>query len=97
VHAFRLFIFVIRLLVGLHHVAVDGVSLGILLSDLSALYHGNILPSLPIQYLDYSTEEAKSLAANEFKDSAAFWAEYLHDCVPVRETVKPHMELHPLF
>jgi amino acid adenylation domain-containing protein len=43
-----------RLLLSMHHVASDGWSIGVLARELSALYLGQPLPELPVQYADYA-------------------------------------------
>lgn len=43
------------LLMNVHHVAFDGVSVGVLERDLWALYSNMDLPSLPLQYADYAS------------------------------------------
>jgi thioesterase domain-containing protein len=67
------------LLVTMHHIICDGISLGILLRDMAALYEAEaerkmaVLPELPIQFADFSIwqeEWRKSAAAAESLD---FW------------------------
>lgn len=70
-----------------HHVARDARSDSHLFTELSALYTGQLLPPLPLQYLDYTREETKLLNSPEFKQELAFWSEYLRDCVPVRRVL----------
>ncbi len=42
------------LLLTLHHIAGDGWSLGVLVRELEALYRGDDLPPLPVQYVDFA-------------------------------------------
>lgn len=52
------------LLLNLHHIAADGWSMGVLLKELSALYAGQPLPPLPIQFADYAAwREARAEGA----------------------------------
>jgi amino acid adenylation domain-containing protein len=43
-----------RLVLVLHHIACDGWSLGLLLSDLSSLSAGRAIPEPPLQYADFA-------------------------------------------
>ncbi|MWV42597.1 amino acid adenylation domain-containing protein [Paenibacillus sp. HJL G12] len=53
------------LFLDMHHIASDGMSAGILLSDLMTLYQGGSLPSLPLQYKDYAVwQENRPLSGN---------------------------------
>ncbi|TDP90536.1 non-ribosomal peptide synthetase [Labedaea rhizosphaerae] len=66
------------LLLDVHHVVVDGLSLRVLLTDLEALYRGDPLPELPaLRYVDYAewtdSAQAKDLAAR----SGQVWADVL--------------------
>ncbi|MCP5048415.1 MAG: amino acid adenylation domain-containing protein, partial [bacterium] len=42
------------LMVDIHHIVTDGVSMGIFIKEFLALYSGKELPLLPLQYRDYS-------------------------------------------
>ncbi|GLH76253.1 hypothetical protein SSBR45G_11610 [Bradyrhizobium sp. SSBR45G] len=48
------------LLLNLHHIITDGWSVGVLLRDLDALYRGETLPPLAIDYADLAYHEAES-------------------------------------
>ncbi|GLZ28595.1 hypothetical protein Lesp02_07850 [Lentzea sp. NBRC 105346] len=47
------------LLLSAHHIIVDGWSLGVLTEELAALYRGEPLPELSIQYADYAAWQRK--------------------------------------
>lgn len=60
------------LFLDMHHIASDGMSAGILLSDLMTLYQGGSLPQLPLQYKDYAVwQESRSLSEN----AERYWRE----------------------
>ncbi|GAA3168957.1 MULTISPECIES: amino acid adenylation domain-containing protein [Streptomyces] len=71
-----------------HHIAIDGWSLGVLLRDLSAAYTARTagetpgLPPLPVQYADFTLWQLGMLDEERSPDSAAarqlsFWRERL--------------------
>ena len=49
------------LLFTMHHIASDGWSMGILIREFVALYQGNTLPALPIQYADFAAWQRAQL------------------------------------
>ncbi|MEY9095024.1 amino acid adenylation domain-containing protein [Paenibacillus sp. RC84] len=60
------------LFLDMHHIASDGMSAGILLSDLMTLYQGGSLPPLPLQYKDYAVwQESRPLSG----DAERYWRE----------------------
>nr|WP_256203036.1 non-ribosomal peptide synthetase [Paenibacillus pini] len=60
------------LFLDMHHIASDGMSAGILLTDLMTLYQGGSLPPLPLQYKDYAVwQESRPLSAN----AEQYWRE----------------------
>ncbi|MEI8703606.1 amino acid adenylation domain-containing protein [Pseudoalteromonas sp. B62] len=73
------------LLLTIHHIAFDGVSLGAFTRELGALYQGYItgqLPELapmPIQYADFSHWQRNWLQGEELQGQLNFWAQYLAD------------------
>jgi amino acid adenylation domain-containing protein len=71
------------LVVGVHHMVSDGSSVGLLLKECMALYDGEGLPGLRIQYKDYSawkldTEHRASIVKQE-----EYWLEQFKEEVPV--------------
>jgi amino acid adenylation domain-containing protein len=71
------------LLVVLHHIVADGLSIEILVRDLLALYrfHHNAtdaqLPALPVQYVDYTLWQRMWLDSERLEQQAAYWKETL--------------------
>lgn len=78
------------LVLGLHHIAADGWSLGILLCELGALYDAfrrgvpSPLPELTTQYADYAVWQRDWLATGPLDDQIGYWRERL-DGAPVLE------------
>lgn len=63
------------LVVDLHHIISDGVSHDILERDFLALFHGNQLPPLKLQYKDYTEWQNRQLANGVFKKQEEYWLE----------------------
>jgi amino acid adenylation domain-containing protein len=65
------------LVVGLHHIAADGWSLGVLVREVRALYAGESLPELPIQYVDFALWQRRRLSGETLDRQLAWWRERL--------------------
>ncbi|AXA67769.1 non-ribosomal peptide synthetase, partial [Pseudomonas oryzihabitans] len=74
-----------QLLVSLHHVVADGVSVAIFLRELAALYGEPqaALPPLPVQFADYASWQQQRLAAGEAERQHQWWRDYLGAEPPV--------------
>jgi amino acid adenylation domain-containing protein len=68
-----------------HHIVCDGWSLGILQTELSALYSAFLenrrspLKDLPLSYTDFAMWQRRSLRATTFSQQCAYWREKLRD------------------
>jgi hypothetical protein len=71
------------LLLGMHHVAADAHSDGILFSELAELYAARLsgraadLPQLPIQYADYAVWQQERLQGGRLEQLRAYWTNAL--------------------
>ena len=76
------------LLVTMHHIICDGISLGILMRDLVSFYQAEIervpaqLPELPIQFADFAVWQGEWLQSEEPVRSLQFWRESLGNDFP---------------
>ncbi|MBB5635106.1 amino acid adenylation domain-containing protein [Pedobacter cryoconitis] len=61
------------LMVDMHHIVMDGVSQGILIRDFMALYNGDQLPELRLQYRDYAEWQQDNGQQERLKDQRLFW------------------------
>ncbi|MGW4966247.1 amino acid adenylation domain-containing protein [Nonomuraea sp. NPDC004186] len=61
------------LLMTLHHIAGDGLSFGVLLNDLAALYTGERPAPPPIQYADYALWQRRTWESGGFAEQLASW------------------------
>jgi len=72
------------LLVNMHHIISDGMSLNIFIRELSSVYNAFVtlssprLPSLQIQYPDFAYWQRNWLDSDLFKKQLAFWKEKLN-------------------
>jgi amino acid adenylation domain-containing protein len=77
------------LLVTLHHIASDGWSMGILVSELAALYNAIAaskpmpLPELPIQYADYAVWQREHLSGEVLEKQQLYWNQKLAGISPL--------------
>ena len=71
------------LLITVHHIAFDGWSQGIFLRELAALYGGEPLPALLVQYADFAVWQRRCLEGNVLAGSLAWWRERLAGAPPV--------------
>ncbi|MDE9555583.1 amino acid adenylation domain-containing protein [Xenorhabdus bovienii] len=73
------------LLLTQHHIIADAWSVGVLVHELGALYraaldgHGDPLPSLPIQYVDYAVWQRNGLQETVLTEQRDFWCTQLQD------------------
>ena len=76
------------LLVTMHHIICDGISLGILLRDMAEFYRAlvthseSILPDLPVQFADFAVWQKEWLKSDEPAESLAFWRKSLGNDFP---------------
>ncbi|HEV7786307.1 MAG TPA: condensation domain-containing protein, partial [Thermoanaerobaculia bacterium] len=65
------------LAVALHHIVSDAWSLEIVLRELAALYRGDVLPPLPVQYADFAVWQRSWLAGEVLAGELAHWRRVL--------------------
>ncbi|UAC49750.1 amino acid adenylation domain-containing protein [Bacillus aquiflavi] len=70
------------LFVDMHHMISDGTSIKILIEDFITIYEGKSLPSLEVQYKDFSHWQEQYLLSDEMKKQEAYWLEVFSDEVP---------------
>jgi amino acid adenylation domain-containing protein len=72
-----------RLLLAVHHAVCDDGALGVLVREIGALYRGESLPDLPVQYADWADWQRSRLAGEFLDDDLAFWKDRLGGELPV--------------
>jgi amino acid adenylation domain-containing protein len=84
------------LLLTMHHIAADGWSMGILISEVASLYeaftHGQPLPlkELPVQYSDYALWQCEWLQGEILDQQIAYWKEQLAGAPAVLDLPSDH-------
>lgn len=67
----------------IHHITSDGVSAAIIIKELNALYEGQTLPELKIQYKDYAAWHEKLLSSGLMQKQKDFWLKQMEGELPV--------------
>ncbi|EGL16753.1 MULTISPECIES: non-ribosomal peptide synthetase [unclassified Paenibacillus] len=65
------------LLLNIHHIAADGISVKLLLEELTALIDGAELAPLALHYKDYAVWQERQSGSERARASRAFWTEQL--------------------
>ncbi|MCY8080698.1 non-ribosomal peptide synthetase, partial [Bacillus haynesii] len=71
------------LLVDMHHIISDGVSVGTLIREFSELYDNRTLDPLRIQYKDYAVWQKAFKKGEAYKRQEAYWLKQLDGELPV--------------
>ncbi|MGD2089761.1 MAG: amino acid adenylation domain-containing protein, partial [Candidatus Aminicenantes bacterium] len=73
------------LVVDIHHIAADGVSIGMLIHELMSLYSGEPekLPPIKIQYKDFSEWKNRQKVSEAVKKQEAYWVNEFAGEIPV--------------
>lgn len=71
------------LLIDMHHIISDGISMSILIRDFKDLYCGKLLKQQNIQYKDFAAWQKDFLDSNEMKESEQYWLNMYRDDIPV--------------
>ena len=61
------------LVFGFHHIAIDGFSFNILLSDLNKLYAGQSLPPVSSQFTEFAANQRKEVESGAMKGELEYW------------------------
>ncbi|KAI3109622.1 hypothetical protein CBS147333_5269 [Penicillium roqueforti] len=63
------------LIIGYHHINMDGVSLEVILSELQNTYEGRSLSTRVLQYPDYAAKQRQQRNNGSWNEDLAFWRE----------------------
>ncbi|MBP2654775.1 MAG: non-ribosomal peptide synthetase [Firmicutes bacterium] len=67
----------------MHHIISDGVSMEILVKELTRLYKGEELPELRVQYKDFSAWQNSLFTTERFKQQEKYWLQTFDGELPV--------------
>ncbi|HEY4460901.1 MAG TPA: amino acid adenylation domain-containing protein, partial [Pseudonocardiaceae bacterium] len=77
------------LLLGAHHIVIDGWSMGVLVKDLAAFYRARLaerraeLPELAVQYPDFAVWQRDRLASGAVNEQLDYWTRQLANVPPL--------------
>ncbi|MCP4155224.1 MAG: amino acid adenylation domain-containing protein, partial [bacterium] len=66
-----------------HHIIADGISMEILINEFSALYAGQELPPLTLQYKDYTAWQKRTMKTGKLMKQKKYWQERYSGEIPV--------------
>jgi hypothetical protein len=69
--------------INIHHIIADGMSMEVLLRELEALYGGQVLPDLRLQYRDFSQWHNDLITSGAFDEQEHYWLTEFSDEVPL--------------
>jgi hybrid polyketide synthase/nonribosomal peptide synthetase ACE1 len=62
-----------QLIIGYHHINMDGMSLEVILSDMQKLYNQQQLAPVSLQYLDFSEMQRREQSSGKWSKELAYW------------------------
>ncbi|WP_314591966.1 non-ribosomal peptide synthetase [Paenibacillus terrigena] len=71
------------LLMDMHHIISDGVSVNLIMEELFRLYNGEVIQPLPLQYKDYAYWQQEMLQSETMSKQEAYWLDSLSGQLPV--------------
>ncbi len=73
------------IVIDVHHIVADGMSVDIMLSELKELYEGRTLKPLSLQYRDYAVWQNESIKKGLFKKQEDYLTKVFSEPVPILE------------
>ena len=71
------------LLIDMHHIISDGISMGIIMKELTDLYEEKELPALRFQYKDFAVWQQKLTDTELYQKQEAYWLNQLTGELPI--------------
>jgi len=68
-----------QLIIGYHHINMDGMSLEVILRDIEMLYYNRPLAPVPLQYPDFAKLQRKEHLSGKWHKELAFWKKEFAD------------------
>ncbi|GES57118.1 Nonribosomal peptide synthetase 14 [Aspergillus terreus] len=69
-------------IIGFHHICLDGLSFHMLLNELESAYLKRSLPPLPRQYADYAAAQRSAYSSGELADDVTYWQQEFDGSFP---------------
>lgn len=79
---FRVGILNNEILIDIHHIIADGVSIPILMSELNDLYMGRELTAPAVSYMDFAKEQEQYLGSKLYKKQEQYWLSVFSGTIP---------------
>ncbi|UCH93124.1 MAG: amino acid adenylation domain-containing protein [Candidatus Aminicenantes bacterium] len=73
------------LMIDMHHIISDGTSVGIFIKEFMALYQGEELPTILVQYKDFSEWQSSERGKQVIKQQEHYWLQQFQREIPVLE------------
>ncbi|MCU0289770.1 MAG: amino acid adenylation domain-containing protein [Acidobacteria bacterium] len=70
-------------MVDMHHIISDGISTQVLVKDFSALYTGNQLPEINLQYKDYAEWQNRGRTDKKIQEQGDYWKKEYEGEIPL--------------
>lgn len=84
------------LMVDMHHIISDGISHSIFIKEFTAIFRGETLPPLPVQYKEYSMWQRKSEDSEALKKQETYWLKEFQGEIPLAnlplDYPRPHVQ-----
>lgn len=71
------------LMVDMHHIISDALSMEIMIREFQALHRGDALPALDIQYRDFTLWQLQQMKSESFRRQEEFWLRQFEGDLPV--------------
>ena len=71
------------LMLDIHHIIADGVSIAILIREIMSLWRGRALPTLRLQYRDFSEWQYEMSRTGQMEQQRKFWQDVFREQPPV--------------
>ncbi|MCP5048077.1 MAG: AMP-binding protein, partial [bacterium] len=78
------------LVVDMHHIVSDGMSIDVLASDFAILYDGGSLPPLRLRYIDFSQWQARQKQTETLKNQETYWLKEFSGEIPLLDLPLDH-------
>ncbi|PTM58821.1 non-ribosomal peptide synthetase [Desmospora activa] len=78
------------LMIDMHHIISDRVSVSLLVREFQTLYEGKDLPELRIQYKDFVAWQQKRMDSDEMKEQEKYWMKVYKEEIPALNLPTDH-------